>query len=388
MSKLNLSFRILRIITITYYLGIAALIVTPKIAIAQVNPLLLDSKDPLIPIGYGRRELSSFEKYRIKKGIAKLDKAAKNELDRNKIDSAMKLWYRRIRLARVVDTKAEIEALGKVGAIAWSENRGVDVRNIANRLIAIQTESADKKLSSSLLVSLAMAYEKVRYLDKAVAIYQQILANNKKSKPETSEKLGELYLGIFDYDNASKVYQKLLAEAISKEQKQLHLKTLIEIYNNTEKHSKAIAARKQLIRQYIADNKNKIPALEIAIAQDYQAIKHPDKALQAYDRAFKKASDTNQIAIARDASLGKAKLHQQIGNTEQAIDTYKKLLAIEQQTYNYYGLINTYDTLGKIYLKSGQKKKAKQSFKLGLEQAQKLDYKVDYFRDRLNSLST
>ena len=391
MSKLNLSFRTLRIIIITYYLGVAALIVTPKAAIAQhVDPLLLDSKDSLIPIGYGRRELSSFEKYRIKKEIAKLDQAAKNELDRNKIDSAMKLWYRRLRLTRIVDTKAEIEALGKVGAIAWSENRSVDVRNIANRLIAIQTEKGtDKKLSSSLLVPLATAYEKVRYLDKAAAIYQQILANNKKSKPKTLEKLGELYLGIFDYDNASKVYQKLLAEATSKEQKQLHLKALIEIYHNTEKHSKAIAARKQLIQQYTTDNKNnKIPALEIAIAQGYQTIKQIDKALQAYDRAFKKASDTKQIAIARDASLGKARLHQQIGNTEQAVNTYNKLLAIEQQTYNYYGLINTYDTIGKIYLKSGQKKKAKQSFKLGLEQAQKLNYKVDYFRDRLKSLST
>jgi len=49
-------------------------------------------------------------------------------------------------------------------------------------------------------------------------------------------------------------------------------------------------------------------------------------------------------------------------------------------------LINTYDTLGKIHLKSAQNQQAKQYFQKALELAQGLDYKVGYFTNRLKNL--
>jgi tetratricopeptide (TPR) repeat protein len=361
---------------------------TASLAIAQSdNPLLFDRQDPIIPMGYGKRELSSFEKYRLEKAIAKLDRDAQNELEQNRVDAAMELWYRRLRLTRLIDTEVEIEALGKVGAIAWSENRSLDVRNIANRLMAIQTESTDSKRSLLLLAPLAIAYEQVRYLDRAAAIYQQILATEKTPQAKTLEKLGQLYLGIFDYDRAAAIYQQILGQKTSTQQQEPILKTLIEIYHHTKQISQAIAAQEQLIQQYFQNQKNnQIPALEIAIARDYQALKQTNKALEAYNRAFEEASATKQLAIASDALIGKVSLYQQQGNLEQAINTYNKLLVIQQQAYNYYGLVNTYDSLGKISLKLNQNKKAKDFFQLGLSIAEKLDYKAKYFRDRLKSL--
>ncbi|MEY2856717.1 MAG: hypothetical protein RLZZ74_1027, partial [Cyanobacteriota bacterium] len=53
------------------------------------------------------------------------------------------------------------------------------------------------------------------------------------------------------------------------------------------------------------------------------------------------------------------------------------------QSYNDYGLINTYDTLGKIYLDSGQKQPAKHYFQQALDLAQTLNYKVEYFKQQI-----
>ena len=355
-------------------------------AIAKpIDPLQLDRSDPFIPKGYGRRELSSFERYRLQKEIAKLDNNARAELDLGNINSAMKLWYRRLRLTRVIGTKAEVKALGKVGAVAWQENLGKDVRNIANRLSVIQAAEATKNNSSQLLNNLAMAYESIKYLDKAIDIYQQGLATNAIDKDKAIDKLGELYLALFDYDNAAKIYQTKLANATQKEQKTI-LQTLVEIYDRNGQINKSIEAKKQVVKYYVGKKKlKKISALKIAIANDYQTLKQVQKAINFYQQAFDLAFKNQQLAMAIDAlnSIGKL---QQKENIRQAIETYNRLITIQQQSYNYYGLINTYDTLGKIYLKSN-KNKAKQFFQQGLDTAITLNHKVKYFRDRLTKLS-
>ena len=376
MNKLNL---------IVFLVGCIGISFFPSASLTQpTDPLVIDRNDPLIPQGYGRRELSSFEKYRIQKEIANLDKAAKNKLDRGNTTLAMELWYRQLRLARIIGTKAEIKALGKVGAIAWSENLGTDVRNIADRLITIQAdENKNKELSPELLGGLASAYESVRYLDKAIDAYQQKLDQDQATESKTLDKLGQLYLGIFDYENAALIYQEKLAKK-KIEDREAVLKTLKDIYDSAGETNKSIATKQQLIKQYINQNKKqKIPALEIAIAHDYETLKQDKKAIAAYRKAWETASKAKQLALASEALIGIGKLHQEQGNLERAIDTYNKLLVIQQQSYNYYGLINTYDTLGKISLKSNQIDKAKQYFEQGLEIAKTLDYKIEYFRDQI-----
>ena len=365
----------------------------------SVNPLEtpITKKDPLIPAGYGQRELTSFEKYRIKQAIAQLNQTAKADLAQDNGDKAFKLWYRQLRLARVVDPETEIKALGNVGAIAWQQTRGVDVRNIAERLIAIQEKlTTEKLLSPSLLDNFATAYQQVRYIDKEIAIYQQILGNSRKADNLVAEKtnlktLGKLYLARFDYFDAADIYQELLilAERGSKSTQEVdfYLNTLMYVYDRTEQANKAIAIKERLIKQYTAAQKlDRIPALTMAIADDYQTLKKPDKAINAYNQAFETASKLQQFAIANDALTKLGKTYQQSKNTDKAIATYTKLLKIQQQTYNYYGLINTYDTLGQIYLQLNQKSQAKQYFQQGLELAKSLNYKIKYFDNRVKIL--
>ena len=400
MSKntFNIQFQNWKIFLLTCLCGIICFVSVEEITLAQtqpVNPLEAIKSDPVIPSGSGQRDLTSFEKYRIEKTIAELNQAATAELAQGNADRAFKLWYRHLRLTRALDTIAEIKALGKIGAIAWQENRGADVRNIAQRLITIQEEITSKKpLSPNLLDEFAIAYQEVRYLDRVIAIYQQILTNNRKTNSSLAEQknletLGKLYLARFDYQQAAKIYQQLLTfddqKTESRNKTQFYLDTLIDIYDRTDQTKKAIVTRKRLIKQYSAAQQfNKIPTLEIAIARDYETLNQPDKAIKAYNQVFSRASQTQQLAIASDALTRLAELYQQTKRTDDAIATYAQLIEVQQQTYNYYGLVNTYDTLGKIYLNLNQKAQAKLYFQAGLELAKPLDYKVKYLNNQIN----
>ncbi len=371
---------------------------------SSTNPLerKIDQSDPVIPSGYGKRELSSFEKYRIEKTIAELNQSANAELQQGNQDKAFELWYRQLKLTRAINTRAEIKALGNIGAIAWQENRGLDLRNIADRLISLEEEITGKKpLSLDLLEQFATAYQQVRYLDQAINIQTKITEISKRSdnynlavEQENFEVLGKLYLAKFDYQNAAKIYQTLLSLADladdekpkfqSENKAALYLKSLIDIYDRTAQTNQAIATKKRLVEHYTVTKKlNKIAALEIAIARDYETLNKIPKAIEVYNQTWNMASQNKQLAIASDALTRLGKLYQTRGQVDQAIATYTKLIEFQQQSYNYYGLINTYDTLGKIYLKSNRKVKAKQSFQQALELAQSLDYKVEYFNNQI-----
>jgi tetratricopeptide (TPR) repeat protein len=387
-------------IFLVYLLSISSLVFIQEQVLAQMQPtqsLMVDRDDPLIPAGYEKRELTSFEKYRIQRAITQLNKTAQVELEKDNQAKAFKLWYRQLRLSRVLSRETEIKNLGNIGAIAWQENRGVDVRNIANRLIEIQGEIASHKtFYPDLLDNLGRAFRQVRYLDQATNIYQQNLANSRKNsnliaQEKNLQTLGELYLARFDYQNAANIYQKLLTlntqKSEANDQTNIYLDTLINIYEQTEQIDKVIATRERLIQKYTtAQKSNKIPALEIAIARDYETAKQLDKAIATYNHTFELAFQTQQLAIASEALTRLAILYKKNKQVDLAISTYNKLLQVQQQTYNYYGLINTYDTLGKIHLNLNQKAQAKQHFQQGLELAKSLNYKVEYFSNQINKL--
>ena len=358
------------------------------------NPLEIeiDKSDPVIPLGYKKRELSAFEINRIKREMDRLDRNAKKEWQQGKANKAFELWYRQLKLARAVGIEAEIAALGEVGEIAWQNNRSEDLRNIANRLKTIESEIEIESASVELLEQFATAYQQVRYLEQAIAIYQQILQSNRRSNSvarSNLEILGELYLAQFDYPQAAKTYEQLLAPARSKSQidsqTSFYLQTLADIYDRTEQIKPAIATKKRLIQYYTTANKTaKLAKLELAIAQDYETLNQTQEAAAAYERAFSLAEE--QLAIADDALTGLGELYQREGENHKAIDTFNKLVKIQRQSYNYYGLVDTYDTLGKIYLKSDRDKQAKQHFQKALELARDLDYKVNYFTSQIKKL--
>ena len=362
------------------------------------NPLEIeiDKSDRVIPLGYKKRELSTFEINRIKREMDRLDRNAKQELQQGEGDTAFELWYRQLRLARAVGIKTEIAALGEAGEIAWQANRGEDLRNIANRLKTIESQIEIESTSDELLEQFAKAYQQVRYIEQAIAIYQQILQSNKARANSAAvelnlKTLGELYLAQFNYPEAAETYEELLALTQSKSQVDSeidsYLQTLVDIYDRTEQTKSAIATKKRLIQSYTAAEKTaKLASIELAIAFDYEALNQTQEAVAAYDRAFTLASAERQLAIANDALEGLGKLYQKEGEGERAIATLNRLLDVQRESYNYYGLVNTYDMLGKMYLKSAQTKVAKKYFQQALELAKTLNYKVSYFNNQIKKL--
>jgi tetratricopeptide (TPR) repeat protein len=376
-------------------------LLSPLLAQSPVtNPLKrkIDARDPVIPPGYGKRELSSFEIYRIEREIKKLDQNAQAEWQQGNPERAFELWYRQLKLARAINPEVEIIALGNIGAIAWQENRAEDLRNIANRLIAVEQEISLEDSTPELLKHLAKAYGQVRYLPQEIGIYQQILSNhqqqnNLEAVTETLETLGKLHIAQFNYPEAALTYQELLSLAEAKssatapQQVDFYLNTLINLYDRTNQIKPAIATRKRLIANYTTSKKlEPVAGLELAIAHNYAALNQPKKAQVAYEKAVDLASATQQLAIAKQALASLGKLYLQQGQDEKAIATLTQLLKTQQQSYDHYGLINTYDTLGKISLASGQKKLAKNYFQQALELAQTLNYNVEYFKRQIAPL--
>lgn len=387
-------------VVLSFFLAGSINLLATQTLLAQsqgTNPLQtgVDSRDPLIPDGYGKRQLSSFEIYRLQQEIERLEQTATQELQQGNTNRAFELWYRQLKLARAINTEVEIEALGEVGAIAWQENRAGDLRNIANRLMAIEKKITIADLDSKLLERFATAYQQIKYPEQAIAIYQQILSNNKQQKKLVAveanlKTLGELYLAKFNYLSAAKTYQELLTLAESKsnlEEVNFYLNTLIDLYDRTNQIAPAIATKERLIENYTAVKKlEQVAKLELAIAHDYQTLTQTPQAIEAYERGFRLASTTQQLAIADDALNSLGKLYLQERQEKKAIATFTQLLTIQRQSYNHYGLINTYDTLGKIALKSERKTQAKQYFQQALELAKALDYKVEYFQQQIAKL--
>ncbi len=392
-----------KIVFIALFLAVFQVFSVQKKILAQsqlANPLKteIDPSELVIPSAYGQRELSSFEKYRIEKTIAQLNQTAKAELKQGNQDRAFELWYRQLKLTRAINAATEIQALGEVGAIAWQENRGPDVRNIAERLIQLEAEiTAKTPLSLDLLNRFATAYQQVRYLDRQIDVQIKITKISRRVnnynltvEQENLEVLGELYLAKFDYQNAAKIYQTLLSFADTEKAKfqpknkvGLYLKTLVDIYDRTAQIDQAISTKQRLIELYaLSKQPEKIAELEIAIAQDYQTLNQTERAVEAYNRAFAIASRIQRLATANDALTKLAELYQNDGRVDEAIASYTKLLDIQQPSYDYHGLINTYDALGKIYLKLEQAR-AKYYFQQGLKVAQTLNYKVAYFNQQL-----
>ena len=147
------------------------------------NPLEVTAPDPLLPPR--ERPLTPLERRRVGEAIADLQTQADAQAKAGNYDGAFALWYHQLRLQRVLGPLEEVQALARVGGIAWGKNRKADVQIITQRLATLQQQQAQKQkgnLEPALLSAFAQAYEQVRDIDRTLAIYQQILANARKQQ--------------------------------------------------------------------------------------------------------------------------------------------------------------------------------------------------------------
>ena len=402
-SQNNFKFNIVSIIWFNLIVNIFNLGLINLSATAQSNPsnsLETPLEDPLIPPPNIQRDLSAFEIRRIEQEIVRINQQATTELNLGNQELAFQLWFREIKLQRALGRKSEVIALGRIGNIAWEQNRGTELREIAQRLIAIEEAAAtEDNFNNDFLDAIALSYQQIKYLDRAVSIYQITLQEARQQNDLVREKnnleqLGKLYFARFDYLSAASIYEELLTlvknDLATKENDPLlepYLINLVEIYHYLNEPESAIRNQQQLIDQYLTEGKiSAIPRLKIAVGNNYQNLQQSQLASQYYQEAYTLAQSLRQVAVAADALTELGRLYQQNNQPELAIAIYLQLINLEQKSNNFYGLLNAYDNLGNLYLKIEAYPQALASFEAGLAVAESLDYRTNYFVDKIQQL--
>ncbi|MGF1479510.1 MAG: tetratricopeptide repeat protein [Cyanophyceae cyanobacterium] len=362
----------------------------PVTTAQTANPLEI-ATDPLLPQPGIERPLSPLERSRVESATAELDSQARRELKAGNEAGAIALWYRELRLQRALGPRQEIQALGKVGEIAWNYNRPVDVQNITNRLEMLEQNTP---IAPAQLQAFGQAYEQVKALEQAVSVYQQVLAaardrSDEETKMAMLEKLGQLHLDLFNYPQAAAVYEELLAKARSQSDRfseGQHLHQLAQIYSQAMQPQHALRIKEQLAESYLNGQVEQLPALKISIASDYEALNQPEAAGRNYEEAFTLAWSLQQVATAGDALQKLGDLYRNNNQQDYALQIYQELLKVEQQTYDFYGLMNTYDRIGQIYVEQNNNAQAIAAYNKALQVARSLGYQEEYFSEKIEAL--
>lgn len=371
------------------------------------NPLEITIPDPLLPNLRNKQPLSLAEKLKLQAALDKLNQEAAAQLQAGDKEAAFEIWNRELRLRRYLGTVAEVQALSRVGEIAWNQSDRQQLFYITQRLQRIQRQVQRTKSKNQasvdleLLRALGTAYQKVRSPKPAIELYNQILAEMRQQKDtsgeiDTLKILGELNLSWFNYPQAASNYEDLLNLATAKGESQdevRYLQQLAYIYQQAKQPEKSIDVLSKLQAIYSQDdNQAQVPTLQIAIARNYEILAQENPALlpeafKNYQAAYLKAWELQQYARAAEALQKLIPLYRSQGQINEALETSKILLETEARAANYYGMMQAYDQIGQLYLETKDYPQALIAFQDGLELARQLQHRQGYFTQQIEKAS-
>lgn len=366
------------------------------------TPLEIVTPDPLLPPSVDKQQLSLPEMQRLEVELDKLNQAAAAQLEAGNKEAAFETWNRELRLRRFLGALVEVQALSRVGAIAANQNNRQQVFYITQRLQAIQKQALSQtKPDLELWRSLGQAYQKVRSPKLAVAVYQQILAAVRQQQDAAAEfatlnTIGEVYLSWFDYPQAAATYQELLGLASAKGDRLNeveYLKQLAYIYEQGKQNQQAVNILTKLAQIYQTENNlTQLAELKLAIASNYESLARENpsllpEAFKNYQEAYSSAWQLEQYVTASEALQKLIVLYRSQGQIDEALQTSQILLQADAKTTNFYGMMQTYDQIGQIYLERKEYSQARAAFQQGLELAQQLKHEENYFTQQIEKLS-
>lgn len=363
------------------------------------SPLEITVPDPLLPQGANQQSLSLEEKRSLEVALDKLNQEATAKLQAGDTQGAFAIWNRELRLRRYLGTLNEIQALQRVGGIAYTRNNRLQIRYITERLQAIQKQvQLEQTPNLQVLQALGEAYRQVRSPNLAVEAYNQILIivrgnSDVAAEVDTLKTIAQIHLDWFDYPAAAATYEQLINLVSNNNDVETSLKDLVYIYERTKQPLKAIDARKKLSLIYRQQNDiTKLSALKLAIGSDYEALakENPslvDEAFKNYQEAYTMAWEFEQYVRAAEALRKLISLYIAEGQTEDALQTSEILLQAEERASNFYGMMNAYEQIGKIHLQRQENQSALTAFQKGLELAQQLGYETDDFTQQIEKIS-
>ena len=379
------------------------------------NPLEVTTPDPLTPTN---ESLSSTQREELTVALEQLNLEAGAKLLAGDGAGAFDIWFRELRLRRYLGPAAEIAALSRVGSVAWSNGKNLELQLITKRLQAIQKQVRSQvPVNTELLPTLAAAFGQVRAKGPTVEVYQEILDNARKNQDilaqgQLLKAIGQIHINWLSYDKAGPVYEELAT--LIQENRALFaansvvtnpavvagngappqpvtpptevdtLRQLAYVYQQSKQPLKAIAAREKLASVYLnLQNPSAIPPLKIAIATDYQTLGQINLAAQYYQEAYNLAVPIQQYAQASEALDKLALLYRSQKQWEPTLRIYQMQLLLEERAYNFYGLMNAYDNIGQVYQEMADYKKALEAYQKGLEVAKRLGHRQEYFDKKI-----
>lgn len=363
------------------------------------SPLEITIPDPLLPAEANQQPLSLEQKRILSAALDKLNQEATAKLQAGDTEEAFDTWNRELRLRRYLGTLAEVEALERVGGVAYRKNNRIQIRYITERLQAIQKQIQSQQTNDlQVLQALGEAYRQVRSPSLAVEVYNQILIifrgkSDIAGEIDTLKTIGKVHLDWFEYQAAATTYEELLSLVSNNSDIEASLKDLAYIYDRTKQHEKAIDTRKKLSLVYRQGNNiTQLAALKLAIGSDYETLakENPnliDEAFQNYQEAYTMAWELQQYVRAAEALQKLVSLYVAQGQTEDALQTSQILLQAQQRASNFYGMMNVYEQIGNIHLQRQENQLALTAFEKGLKLAQQLGSETDEFTKQIQKIS-
>jgi tetratricopeptide (TPR) repeat protein len=367
------------------------------------NPIEIKVSDPLLPRNPKKQPLTEQEKQQLEVALEQLNQDATAKLASGNKLAAFDTWNRELRLRRYLGTINELQALTRVGEIAWRNNERPQVQFITQRLQSIQKPRKSPPVTDlATLQALGEGYQKVRSPKLAIAVYNQILAGVRQQRNQAEEikalqTIGAIHMSWFDYPQAAATYEELLglASATGVRVDELgYLQQLAYIYDQNKQHQQAINTRSKIAEIYTKENNLLgLPELQIAIGSDYEILakQNPsvlENAFQNYQQAYITAWEQQQYARSGEALQKLIALYRSQGQIDEALQTSQILLQSEELAGNFYGVMKTYDNIGQMHLQRKEYPQARSAFEQGLKFAQQLQYEEGYFTQQIKQIPT
>ncbi|WP_017662021.1 tetratricopeptide repeat protein [Baaleninema simplex] len=363
------------------------------------SPLELTEPDPLIPeaVWEGATELKPEERRQLDRALDTLNARAQAALAQGDAATAFELWNREIRLRRFLGTSAELEALLRVGSIAWQQENFYQAQVMTQRLRQLQAEQLEERETPNVevLQRLAQAYEEVGARQAALDLLERVLAiardrNDPITEEETLRQIARIALQDLDYEEAAAAYRELREMAVSRGDRlseAYYLTQLAYIYDQLRRYEDAIAVKQELETYYRTLNDiAKVTALKLAIGDDYAAIGQLNAAVTQFQDAYRLAWEALQFYRAQEALDRLALLYERYNEFDAALQVYRTQLDVHQLARDTYGLMVTYDRIGKLQQRRQNYGPALEAFRRGLELARQLGNREAYFQVNIETV--
>lgn len=408
------------------------------------NPLEIDKPDPLVPDP--DEPLTPAEKAALATALDALDAEATLEFQAGNPIGAYELWNRELRLRRYLGPLAEVEALGRVGQTAWNDANFVQVQIITGRLREIEAENfpppedgeAPEAVDLELLLALGRAYNNVGVPERALTIYARVLEESRFQKDRTQEEavlveMGAMGINALNYPAAAAAYEQLLELAKRRQDsvaETQYLEQLAYVYDQIRQLQISLADKIKLVERstqvrqrlfQLTERQEPLPAtqlqlvdLRLALAADYgdlgslyrvlaqkqQDEEQPEAAAsslalaeqndrlaeQTYRETYVFAWSIQQFYRSSNALSALGELYESRDRLNEALEVYNTQLDVHQIARDRYGVMMTYDRIGKIYQTTGAYSQAVQVYENALAIARQLGDREAYFTIQLERL--